>query len=119
MRHLRNFVDSVLLNQFFPVALSVIFLLVYAKCNCASVFILGVILLHCIVQLLASLVAFLLASVTNPTHQKLKKNTGLVLSFLLHFLELLFAVFLLVLTQSSLAFLFKHFSFVRFDIFVI
>ena len=29
---------KVSLNQFFPVALSVIFLLVYAKCNCASMF---------------------------------------------------------------------------------
>ena len=39
MRHLRNLVDSKFysLTQFFPVALSAIFLLVYAKCNFSSV----------------------------------------------------------------------------------
>ena len=40
MRHKRNFVFfvKVFLIQFFPAALSVIFLLVYAKCNFVSVF---------------------------------------------------------------------------------
>ena len=36
--HFRNFVDPFFFLEFFPVALSVIFLLVYAKCNFASVF---------------------------------------------------------------------------------